>query len=92
MVLPATEETEMTVGQISPDSMFDVIKDIEERSDWDSGQLGAICHVAMLTRREITLEEVSDFQDDLVTGSPFHTADYVDGYTEAWKALYGMLL
>lgn len=82
----------MTVGQISPFSMFDAIKDMEDRSDWGSGQLGAICHVAMLTRGELSIEDVSDFQDDLVTGSTFHTADYVDGYTEAWKALYGLLL
>lgn len=82
----------MTVGQISPASMLDVIKDSLDRSDWDSGQLGAICHVAMLTRGELTLEDVSDFQDDLVTGSPFHSADYVDGYKQAWKTIYDLLL
>lgn len=82
----------MTVGQTSPSDMMDVIKDALDRSDWDSGKLGAICHVAMLTRGELTLEDVSDFQDDLITGSPFHSADYVDGYTEAWKDLYRMLL
>lgn len=81
----------MTVGQISPSDMFDVIEAAVNGSDWDSGQLDAICHVAMLAKGELTIEQVSDIQDDMVTDSIPVKADYVDGYKEAWKALYGLL-
>jgi hypothetical protein len=82
----------MTVGQISPDSMFDVIQAAVNGSDWDTGQLDAICHVVMMTRGELTTEQVSDIQDDMVTGSVPVKADYLDGYTQAWKAVYSLLL
>jgi hypothetical protein len=81
----------MTVGQISPSDMFDVIDAAVNGSDWDSGQLDAVCHVAMLVKGELTIEQVSDIQDDMITGSVPVKDDYLDGYKEAWKTVYRLL-
>ena len=76
--------------QHTPSEMFNNLDYASNRSDRLSGRVDALAHVGMLVRQDITEEQLTDIQAEILDPEDNDPA-YIAGYEEAWNALFNLV-
>lgn len=77
------------VADIDANTMFDRIDAAVNGLDYENAKVDALAHVGLLIAGNLSASTLQEIQDEIL---PEASAEYLRGYTKAWRDAYKLLL